>query len=104
MEVFTLLPDVGPGSEPGGGPGGGDCAPPGPLSLVLIPLAVGIDDVVPVPPEVCVSRVAGGSGLCACFFLPKRNDIVAPACQEGSAPPSQSRMVWNEARVAICQD
>lgn len=88
MEWFPLLLVVGPGNEAGGGPGGGDCAPPGPLSLVLIPLAVGIDEVVPVPPEVCVSRVAGGRGLCACFFLPKRNDIVAPARRQGSLQPT----------------
>lgn len=77
MELFTLLPGVGPGNEPGGGPGGGDCAPPGPLSLPLKPLAVGIDEAVAVPPDVCVSRVAGGRGLCACFFLPKRNDMMS---------------------------
>lgn len=52
MELFTLLLFAGPGNEPGGGPGGGDCARPGPLSLVLLPLAVRIDEVVPVPPEV----------------------------------------------------
>lgn len=76
IELFTLA-CVGPGP----GPGGGDCAPPGPLSLFFTrPFAVGIDEPILVPPEVCVSRVAGGRALCDWFFfLPKRNDIVAPA-------------------------
>lgn len=52
-------------------PGVDVCAALGPLSLFLMPLAVGIDD----PPGVCVSLVAGGRGLCCCFFLPNRNDI-----------------------------
>lgn len=60
IEVLVLLPGV------------EVCATLGPLSLLLAPLAAGIDE----PPGVCVSLVAGGNGLCDCFFLPNRNDIL----------------------------
>lgn len=61
IELLMLLPGV------------EVCAVLGPLSLLLTPLTVGIDE----PPGVCVSLVAGGNGLWDCFFLPKKKDILA---------------------------
>lgn len=60
MELLILLPGV------------GVCATTGTLSLGLTPLAVGIDE----PPDVWVSRVAGGVLFWADFFLPNKNAML----------------------------
>ena len=60
---------------PGAGPGAG-LETPGPLSLGLMPLAVGIDE--PEAADGAPSLVGGVAPvLSPLFFLPKRKDIVA---------------------------
>lgn len=61
IELLILLPGV------------EVCAALGPLSLLLIPFVVEIDE----PPGVCVSLVAGGNGLWVCFFFPNKKDMFA---------------------------